>query len=83
MDEVQDGSVNLVLTSPPYWTKRVYTTEGLGNEKDPDEFVDNLTEHMRDIWRVLDDKGSFFLNLGDTFFENKLACPIEVVQPEC
>jgi len=72
MDEIQDGSVNLVLTSPPYWNKRLYTTEGLGNEKDPDEFVDNLIEHMRDIWRVLNDKGSFFLNLGDTFFENKL-----------
>ena len=41
-------------------------------KKTPDEFVDNLTEHMRDIWRVLNDKGSFFLNLGDTFFENKL-----------
>ena len=27
MDEIQDGSVNLVLTSPPYWNKRLYTTE--------------------------------------------------------
>lgn len=73
MFELHDGEVQTIFTSPPYWNKRTYSElEGLGNEKNSDEFVVNLSEHLRDCKRVLNDRGSFFLNLGDTFFNGNL-----------
>lgn len=72
MDELEDGSVQLVFTSPPYWRQRKYTdgpsTVGeIGNEDTPEEYVSNLISHLGDVKRVLSPKGSFFLNLGDKF----------------
>ncbi len=75
MDEVKDGSVQLVLTSPPYWQQRKYS-EGdevsLGNEDTPEEYVSNLVDHLDDVKRVLRKDGSFFLILGDKFHEMNL-----------
>lgn len=73
MSELKDGEVQTIFTSPPYWNKRKYSKEeGLGNEKTSEEFVVNLSEHLRDCKRVLNDRGSFFLNLGDTFYNGNL-----------
>lgn len=73
MSELKDGEVQTIFTSPPYWIKRLYLEEGgLGNEKTSSEFVYNLTEHLRDCMRVLNSRGSFYLNLGDTYFNTNL-----------
>ena len=73
MCELNDGEVQTIFTSPPYWNKRTYSEEkGLGNEKTSEEFVVHLSEHLRDCKRVLNDRGSFFLNLGDTFYNGNL-----------
>ena len=73
MDEVEDESIQTIFTSPPYWNKRKYTEEGgLGNERTSEEFVDRLIGHLGDCWRVLNPRGSFFLNLGDTFHNGDL-----------
>jgi DNA modification methylase len=73
MSELKDGEVQTIFTSPPYWNKRTYLEEkGLGNEKTSEEFVLNLSEHLKDCKRVLKDRGSFFLNLGDTFYNKNL-----------
>ena len=62
MPELDDQSVDLIFTSPPYWNKRTYTTEKeLGSESTPKEFVDNLVEHFTDCKRVLKDTGSMFM----------------------
>jgi DNA modification methylase len=81
MNEIEDGEVDLIFTSPPYWNKRKYTENGgLGNEKKPNDYVDNLVIHLTDCKRVLNEKGSFFLNLGDTFNEgNLLNIPHKVI----
>lgn len=74
MTELKDGEVNLIFTSPPYANslRRYNETGGLGNEKTIEEYVSNLSKHLDDCWRVLNDKGSFYLNLGDTFFDGCL-----------
>ena len=54
MLEIDSNKVDLIFTSPPYWNKRQYTeNKGLGNEKNPDKFVDNLVNHFNDCKRVL------------------------------
>jgi hypothetical protein len=38
----------LFLPLLPYWNKRTYSEEkGLGNEKTSEEFVENLSEHLK------------------------------------
>ena len=73
MKELKDGEVNVIFTSPPYYSKRLYTKDGgLGNEKTSDEYVDNLVNHLTDCYRVLNKRGTMFLNLGDTFVNGNL-----------
>ena len=74
MIELDDSEVQLCFTSPPYWNKRKYSEEEgwIGNEKSSDQYVQNLINHFQDTYRVLNDRGSFFLNIGDTFDDGNL-----------
>ena len=85
MGELEDGSVQMVFTSPPYWQQRQYTqgqrsADEIGMEDTPEEYVSHLVSHLEDVWRVVDPAGSFFLNLGDKFQDkNLLNLPHKVV----
>ena len=73
MYELKDGEVQTIFTSPPYWNKRTYLEGGgLGNEPYSHDFVENLSNHLKECYRVLNDRGSFFLNIGDTFLNGCL-----------
>lgn len=63
-----DESVDLVVTSPPYFGLRDYGTAGqVGAEPTPDEFLDALLECTAEMVRVLKPSGSLWLNLGDKY----------------
>jgi DNA modification methylase len=72
-----DKSVHMCCTSPPYWGLRNYNTRPqtwadgwvgeLGAEPTPDMYVNHLVEITDEIWRVLRDDGTFWLNLGDCY----------------
>ena len=73
MIELKDREVQTIFTSPPYWNKRKYVKNGsIGEEKRPEEYIENLIAHLRDCKRVLSNRGSFFLNLGDTYLNGNL-----------
>jgi DNA modification methylase len=64
--------VNCVVTSPPYYWQRDYEVAGqFGLESNIEEFVANLREAFNALWPVLNDDGTVFLNLGDTFYNAK------------
>jgi DNA modification methylase len=63
-----DGSVQMVVTSPPYWNLRDYNVDGqIGLEETPQEFVDKLVQVFREVRRVLRDDGTCWINLGDSY----------------
>nr|WP_253916230.1 site-specific DNA-methyltransferase [Lentimicrobium sp. S6] len=66
---LENESVNCIMTSPPYWMKRTYTNDSneLGAEKTSEEYVQNLVTHLDSSYRVLKNDGSFFLNIGDSY----------------
>lgn len=65
---LKDHSVQCVVTSPPYWGLRDYQTEGqFGLEATPREYVDTMVQVFREVWRVLKDDGTLWLNLGDSY----------------
>lgn len=67
-----DNSVNCVVTSPPYWNLRDYDTPGqIGLENTPAEFIVELVKIFREIKRVLRPDGTCWVNLGDTYANDK------------
>ena len=73
-----DDSVDLVVTSPPYFGLRSYTDGGdhydgqIGAEATPTEFVDALIAATREMIRVTKPTGSIWVNLGDKYVDKAL-----------
>lgn len=69
---VPDGSVNCIVTSPPYYSLRDYGVEGqIGLENTVNEYVTSLCRVMDELYRILRKDGLLFLNLGDTYYSGK------------
>jgi DNA modification methylase len=63
-----DGSVQCVVTSPPYWGLRDYGMEGqIGLEPTPEEYVEKMVRVFREVRRVLRKDGTVWLNMGDCY----------------
>lgn len=78
LKQIPDKSVDCVITSPPYWQQRIYEdydgemSDIIGSEEMPEEYVENLMKVIREIYRILKDEGSFWLNIGDKFVDKCL-----------
>lgn len=73
---IPDHSVQVCMTSPPFYLLRRYGTttiwpdgwEGeLGHEQHPNEFVRHLLYIFDEVWRTLRDDGCLWVNLADTY----------------
>lgn len=68
-----DDSVDLVVTSPPYFGLRSYQDGGehyadqIGAEATPAEFIDALIAATAEMIRVVKPTGSIWVNLGDKY----------------
>jgi DNA modification methylase len=70
---LEDSSVDLIVTSPPYWQKRDYDhIDQIGQEPTPEAYVRSMMDCLREWGRVLRPTGSVFLNVGDTYFKRSL-----------
>ena len=70
MKQVKSGTVQTVISSPPYFQARSYGNSTpdkveIGHEKTPEEFVESLMPHFREVYRVLKNSGSYFMNFGE------------------
>lgn len=71
-DQVPEGSVNTIVTSPPYYWQRDYEVEGqFGLEATIDGYVENLRAAFDALRPALTNDGTLFLNLGDTYYSAK------------
>ncbi len=67
--EMPDESVDMAITSPPYWGLRDYGTgpDQLGLEPTPELYIEHMTEIFSEVKRVLKKEGTLWLNIGDTY----------------
>lgn len=73
LSNIPSESVDCIVTSPPYYGQRDYNVVGqIGNEKTPEEYIDNLTKIFSECKRVLKDSGTLWLNLGDKYSNGNL-----------
>jgi DNA modification methylase len=70
---LHDASVDLIVTSPPYFALRSYQDGGehyagqIGSEATPAEFLEALWACTTEWMRVLKPAGSMWVNLGDKY----------------
>ena len=68
LKDIETGSVQTCVTSPPYWGLRDYGNDGqIGLETTIAEYVNNMVEVFREVKRTLRDDGTLWLNLGDSY----------------
>ncbi len=71
MRRVPTGSVDTIITSPPYWQQRDYDCDGqYGLEPTIDAYIDNMFAIFQEARRVLKKQGSLWVNIGDCYNEN-------------
>jgi len=68
MTEIEDKSVDLVITSPPYWQLKDYGTEDqIGYNDSYEKYINNLNLVWRESYRVLNNGCRLCVNIGDQF----------------
>ena len=71
--KLPDHSVDLIVTSPPYWKKRDYGHENqIGQEATPADYVASMLDCLKEWRRLLRPTGSVFLNIGDRYYNRSL-----------
>lgn len=68
LNKIEDKSVQLIVTSPPYWQLKDYgSEEQIGFNDSYEEYINNLNLVWKECYRVLDDGCRLCINIGDQF----------------
>lgn len=68
LQAMPDETVQCCVTSPPYFGLRDYGVDGqIGLESTPEAYVSKLVAVFREVRRVLNQDGTLWLNLGDSY----------------
>lgn len=68
MNEIPNSSVQLVVTSPPYWQLKDYgSKEQIGFHHSYEEYINNLNLVWKECCRVLHPGCRMLINIGDQF----------------
>jgi DNA modification methylase len=71
MEEVKKDSVDLIVTSPPYWHIKDYGVEGqIGYGQSLHEYLKNLYLVWGDCYRILKPGTRLCINIGDQFLRS-------------
>jgi DNA modification methylase len=63
-----ERSVQMCVTSPPYWSLRNYHIDGqIGLESSLKSYIDSLVDVFSELRRVMRDDGTLWLNIGDSY----------------
>jgi site-specific DNA-methyltransferase (adenine-specific) len=68
MKTLPSKSIDLIITSPPYWQIKDYGSAGqIGFQDTYEEYIENLTRVWKQCYRVLRDGCRLCINVGDVF----------------
>lgn len=68
MNELQNNSIHLVITSPPYWQLKDYGTDTqIGYHDSYENYINNLNLVWKECYRVLHNGCRLCVNIGDQF----------------
>jgi site-specific DNA-methyltransferase (adenine-specific) len=72
LKSIPANSIDLIITSPPYFQQREYDGGGVGNEKKPNDYISALMKIFRECVRVIKPTGSIVFNIGDKYEDSSL-----------
>lgn len=72
LKDIPCNSIDLVITSPPYYKQRDYGGEGIGIEECVEDYIKNLIEVFKECVRVIKNTGAVVFNIGDKYEEGNL-----------
>ena len=68
MSQIQDESVSLIVTSPPYWQLKDYGTKyQIGFNQKYEDYINHLNLVWRECYRILQSGCRLCINIGDQF----------------
>ena len=68
LSKIEDKSVQLIITSPPYWQLKDYGSENqIGFNDSYEEYINNLNLVWKECYRILSDGCRLCINIGDQF----------------
>jgi len=68
MDFLKDASIQLAITSPPYWQLKDYGTDNqIGYNENYETYINNLNIVWNECYRVLQNGCRLCVNIGDQF----------------
>lgn len=68
LNQIEDRSVQLIITSPPYWQLKDYGSDDqIGFNDSYEEYINNLNLVWQECYRVLSDGCRLCINIGDQF----------------
>lgn len=68
LNQIKDKSVQLIITSPPYWQLKDYgSVDQIGFNDSYEEYINNLNMVWQECYRVLSDGCRLCINIGDQF----------------
>jgi len=70
LKEIPKNTINLIITSPPYFNQRKY--KGIGREESIEEYLNNLIKIFEQCVRITKEDGSIVFNLGDKYIDKSL-----------
>jgi DNA modification methylase len=74
---LKNFSIDLAITSPPYWGQRDYGFEGqIGNECNYIEYISKLVKIFNVLKDKMSQKGVFYLNIGDKYLSQYGKSPL-------
>lgn len=75
LNQIEKESIDLIITSPPYFQQRNYGNGDLeiGNEPTEKEYLNNLLKVFSECVRVLKPTGAIVFNLGDKYINGSLS----------
>ena len=73
MDDLSDETIQLVVTSPPYWGLRDYGVKNqIGFDDSYQEYLDRLDLVWNECFRVLKESGTLWINIGKRVINNNM-----------
>ena len=72
LKDIPSNSIDLVISSPPYYKQRDYGGKGIGIEEYVEDYIKNLMEVFKECVRVIKNTGAIVFNIGDKYEEGNL-----------
>jgi site-specific DNA-methyltransferase (adenine-specific) len=75
LQELESDTIDLIITSPPYFQQRDYGNGnlGVGNEANEEQYLDNILAIFFECVRVMKPTGCIVFNLGDKYINGGLS----------